>query len=85
MKRWALILLLLLLMLPMPAVAQDGTDIEVYPDDQELNFHGYAGEEEVYLAYLQLKATGGAIDRFRITKHELDGVDGGPGRADLAD
>ena len=74
-KRWVFILSLLLMMVPMPTLAQDDLNVDVHPEDEKLNFYGLAGENETFIDYLQLTATGGDVERFRFTTHELKRVD----------
>jgi hypothetical protein len=79
MKRWVFILSLLLMMVSIPALAQIGLNVDVHPDDQELDFYGLAGENETFIDYLQLTARGGDVDRFRFTVQELKRVGAGGG------
>src|SRR5215203_2398929 len=79
MRRWVFIIPLLLMMVPMPALAKNDVTVKIEPEDKELNFNGYAGEEEAFIDNLLLTAKGGGVDRFRFTVNELKRTDDGGG------
>ena len=78
-KRWVLVISLLLVTMPVPALAKNSAQLTVYPDDRELVFTSFAGEDEAVVDDLQLTATRGEVDRFRFVAHELKRVGGDEG------
>ena len=77
MKYRVFTLSLLLLLIPMPALAENSTQIEVHHDDQQLFFSGFADEDKAFVDYLQVTAIGGDVDKFRFVTHDLRRHTGG--------